>query len=157
MPFPSRLEDLFDVMLAQENRSFSTVVSVCDEGVDDLPPPLFVLIHFLADPLVLKQCLDVELAQGMCKLDKTFIVLHLVVDGFEDVEDLVGISLRVGDAGKLVACDCAEVELQVLVCRQVNVKPVAPCLDVLSRRRRRDAVDVLEDVLEGIRIVMLEL
>ena len=142
-------------MRAQEDRSFSVVSSVGDQGINDLPPPFFVLIHFPADPFIRKECLDVELAQGMCKLDKAFVVLHLVIDCFENVEDLVGISLRVCKARKLIARDCAELRLQVLVGSQVNVKPVAPCLDILSQRK--DPVDVLEDVLEGVRVVMLEL
>jgi hypothetical protein len=48
-------------MRAQENRLFSAVFSVGDEGVDDLQPPLLILIHFLADPLFGEECLDVEL------------------------------------------------------------------------------------------------
>lgn len=156
LPFPSRYEDFLDVIRAQKNRLFSAMLFVNGEGTDHLLSPVLVLVHFLADPFIPKQGLDVELAQRMCKLDESFVVLHFVVDGFDDVEDLVGISVRVGGAGKLVARIRAEVGLQVLVCRQMNVEPVAPCLDFLSPRSR-SPVYVLEDVLEGIRIVVFEL
>lgn len=82
-------------------------------------------------------------------------MLHLIVDGLKDEEDLVGIALRVADARELIACDSAELRLEVLVCRQMNVEPVAPCLDILLPRR--DALHVFEDVLEGVWVVMLEL
>lgn len=91
----------------------------------------------------------------MCKIENTPVMSHLGFDGVHNFQDIIGLTLTVADANELGARMSTELGFHVLFRRQVDIEPVAPC-DFLPWERR-NFVDVIEEPLDGVRVVVFEL
>jgi hypothetical protein len=109
-------------------------------------------IELSAEAIVAQQSDEMLPAQLRGKLDKHIVVAQVVVDCFEDVEDLLGRVAHPSGRAKPITRFCAELRDEVLVGGDVKVHPESPVVALL----KVEAVEIAGSLLEGDWVVVLE-
>lgn len=128
--------------------------TVRDQLIKLLPQGLFATaVELGAEAVVAQQGEEMLVMQCIGELDVYVVVVQLVAACFDDVEDVVDFLARVCDRAELVTRDCAELWDEVLVCGDVEVHLELPVIALGEAQ----AVKIAGNVLEGSRIIVLEL
>jgi hypothetical protein len=126
------------------------------EGAHNFPHGVRLLLDMSAESIVLEQVVEMTRLQLCRKIDKSWVICHLGVQGLEKFEDLVNVLQISRNFGDVFVCLCTSSRLQVLVGCYVDIEPVAPRLIKLEVGLSVALVDVAKHVVHRFRVVLLE-
>lgn len=89
------------------------------------------------------------------ELDKMLVMSHLIVDGLDDVEDVISICTFQNDCMEIIVCHLAQFRLEVFVGGCTEIEPFAPSAGLSSVREDIELVDVPKNSVECNRVVIL--